>query len=136
MATICPIAIPRECTELLKGYSDYDPSKYSEKLKETLAIECFEERILALHTLYKNYEKATTRLYAICFSNICDGKTSDKIEEEKKELKKIISENNVIGKNIEEMLDKYNEVEFPEYDDDPVSMVSFLIRKKLISKHT
>ena len=44
-------------SDLLRGYSDFKPSDYSEKLKETLAIEDFEERILALYKLYLIYEK-------------------------------------------------------------------------------
>ena len=69
-----------------------------------------------------------------CFSNICNGISSDEAEEKKKEMKLIFSEKHVIIKNIKEMLDKYNEVEFPS--DYIESKVEYLIQEKLISKHT
>lgn len=59
-----------------------------------------------------------------------------KLTRKKKEMKSIYSEKKVIRKSIEEMLDKYNEVQFPSESDDPMSKVEFLIENKLISKHT
>lgn len=84
MSTITPIAIPNEYFELFQGYYDFDPSKYSEKLKETLALECFEEKILALYHLLLNYEENSTLISCICLEYIYDGISSDEIDEKKK----------------------------------------------------
>ena len=119
-------------SDLLRGYSDFKPSDYSEKLKETLAIEDFEERILALYKLYLIYEKKTVGL-CVLIPDDTDDIVSDEIEKIKKEFKHLNSEKRVISKTISSMLEKYKDVHFPnEY---PISNVSFLIRKNLISQH-
>ena len=132
MSSIDRIVISDNYRDLIRGYSDFKPSDYSEKLRETLAIEDFEERILALHELYLIYEKKTIGL-CVLIPDDTDDIVSDEIEKIKKEFKHLNSEKKVISNTISSMLKKYNDVHFPS--DGPISNVSFLIRKKLISQH-
>ena len=133
MSNICRVGVTDEYIDLINGYSIFDPSKYSEKLKETLAIEGFEERILSLHELYLNYENESSPLYCYIPFDNSECNISDDVEEKKDKIRLINSEMKVIVQNISSMLEKYNEISFP--CDEPIANVSYLIRKKLISKH-